>query len=45
MLPPELRGRVDIYRAKMGAPRILSLAREYESLNAFLRDKIKEGKL
>ena len=45
MLPPELRGRVDIYREKMGAPEILSLAKEYESYNAFLRDKIKEGKL
>ena len=45
MLPPELRGRVDIYREKMGAQKILSLAKEYESYNAFLRDKIKEGKL
>ncbi len=45
MLPPELRGRIDIYREKMGAQKILSLAKEYESYNAFLRDKIKEGKL
>ncbi len=45
MLPPELRGRVDIYREKMGAQKILSLAKEYESYNAFLRDKIKKGKL
>ena len=45
MLPPELRGRVDIYREKMGAPKILNLAKEYESYNAFVRDKIKEGKL
>ena len=45
MLPPELRGRVDIYQEKMGAQKILSLAEEYESYNAFLRDKIREGKL
>ena len=45
MLPPELRGRVDIYREKIGAQKILSLAKEYESYNAFLRGKIKEGKL
>ena len=45
MLPPELRGRVDIYREKLGAQKILSLAKEYESYNAFLRDKIKEGQL
>ena len=45
MLPPGLRGRVDIYREKMGAQKTLSLAKKYESYNAFLRDKIKEGKL
>ena len=45
MLPPELRGRIDIYREKMGAQKLLSLSKEYESYNAFLRDKIKEGKL
>ena len=45
MLPPELRGRVDIHREKMGAQKILSLAKEYESYNAFLRDEIKEGHL
>ena len=45
MLPPELRGRVDIYREKMGAQKILSMAKEYESYNAFLRDEIKEGNL
>ena len=45
MLPPELRGRVDIYREKTGAQKILELAKEYESYNAFLRDRIKEGKL
>ncbi len=44
MLPPELRGRIDIYREKMGAQKILSLAKEYESYNAFLRDKIKARK-
>ena len=45
MLPPELRGRIDIYREKRGAQKLLSLSKEYESYNAFLRDKIKEGKL
>ena len=45
MLPPELRGRADIYREKFGAQKILSLAKEYESYNAFLRDEIKAGKL
>lgn len=45
MLPPELRDRVDIYREKMGAQKILNLAKECESYNASLRDKIKEGKL
>ncbi len=45
MLPPELRGRIDIYREKMGAQKLLSLSKEYESYNAFLRDKIKKGKL
>ena len=29
----------------MGAQKLLSLSKEYESYNAFLRDKIKEGKL
>ena len=33
MLPPELRGRVDIYREKMGAQKTLSLAKKYESYN------------
>ena len=45
MLPPELRGRIDIYGEKMGAQKLLSLSKEYESYNAFLRDKIKEGEL
>ena len=45
MLPPELRSRVDTYREKIGAQKVLSLAKEYESYNAFLRDKIQEGKL
>ena len=35
MLPPELRGRVDIYQEKMGAQKISSLAKEYESYNNF----------
>lgn len=45
MLPPELRGRIDIYHKKNGAKKILELSKEYESLNAFLRDMIKDGKL
>ena len=45
MLPPELRGRVDIYREKIGAQKSLRLARKYESYNAFLRDKIRDGEL
>ena len=45
MLPPELRGRIDIYRETNGARKILDLVEEYESYNAFLRDKIKEGEL
>ena len=45
MFPPELRGRIDIYRETNGAQKILDLAKEYESYNAFLRDKIKEGEL
>ena len=45
MLPPELRGRVDVYREKNGAQKILALAEEYESYNAFLRDRIKAGQL
>ena len=45
ILPPELRGRVDIYREKMGASQILGLAKEYESYNAFLRTKIREGEI
>ena len=45
MLPPELRGRVDIYRERICAQRSLRLAREHESYNAFLRDKIRDGEL
>ena len=45
MLPPELRGRVDVYREENGAQNILELAEEYESYNAFLRDRIKAGQL
>ena len=45
ILPPELRGRVDIYRTTIGAQKILDRAQEYESYNAFLRDKVKAGEL
>lgn len=45
MLPPELRGRVDVYRKKLGATRILSLSNKYESYNAFLRDEIRNGRI